>query len=308
MIENLIYKAIMADSLITDKLSLYNNEPAIFYQQSPNDKDEKWNNKMFPRITYNIDWQSNPERKTSGYMALDIECLNNSVYMPEDIAQPIVDCLSNLFITDDKCTYATIWIRTDAFEDAGMYGGKNSNEPKVIGITMTFEIVAFPKQLTFSPDPVLSMNNFIKEYFKDIVLIGYDDLPQLWKPAEDNVAIYCRLKSETTSARAEFSKSWFSTTISIHVFSSNPVTKQFYLRYLSRVLSLAKEVILDDKSPMFIKEISYDMTIEPLYDGQMMVVGDYVVLYIDPDWSAPPLNHAAFDTYDTVKIDFKKED
>lgn len=308
MIENLIYKAIMADSLITDKLSLYDNEPAIFYQQAPNDKDTKWESLMFPRIIYSIDWQSNPERKTSGYMVLDIECANNSSYMPEDIAQPIVDCLSNLFITDEECTYATIWVRTDAFETNGMYGGKNSTEPKVIGVTMIFEIVAFPKQLTFSPDPIVSINSFIKNYFKEAVVIGYDDLPQLWKPEGNNVAVYCRLKNETTSTRAEFSKSWFSVSISIHVFSPNPIAKQLYLRYLCRLLSLSKEVILDDNSPMFLKEVSYDMTIEPLYEGQMNVVGDYGVLYIDPSWNAPLLNHATFDTYKTLKIDFKKEE
>lgn len=309
MIENLIYKALIADSKITDMLSVYSKEPAIFYQQCPNDMDEKWDNHLvFPRIIYSIDWQANSERKTAGYMTLDIECLNNSRYFPEDIGQMVLNCISDLFMTDDSGTYAVVWSRTDGFENDGIYGGKNSNEPKVIGVTMIFDILAFPVQETFSPDPVLGLNNFIKKHIPDSVVIGHDSLDEFWKPTNEKIALYCRLTGEETAGRQQFSHTNICPTISIHLFATHPTIKQIYLRFLNRLLSLSQEVILDDNSPMFIKEVSYDMSIEPLYDGQMKVLAEYGVLYLDPDIFAPPLNHGVFKTYANLKIGFKNKE
>lgn len=310
MIENLIYEAIIADLSLTKNLALYEDKPAIFYQQSPDDMNEKWTTaKMFPRITYNVDWSANPERKSSGSMTVEILCLNETAVYPEDISENVLACLSNLFMTDDSGTYAVCWKTTDNFDiGGGVYGEKMKMEPKIIGVVIAFDILAFPSQITFSPDPIEGLNNFIKKCLPYSMIIGYDEIPRLWRPTDNQPAVYCRLSNETSIGRQSFSVTWLNPTINVHVFAPSASMKQKYLQYVYRLLSLDQEVILDDNSPMFIKKLNFNMSSEPLYDGQMTIIAEYGVLNIDPELDKPPLIHGNFSGYRDFTVDFKKEE
>lgn len=310
MIENLIYEAMIADLSITKNLALYEGKPAIFYQQAPSDMNDEWTTaKMFPRITYNVDWSLNPERKSSGSMTVEILCLNETAIYPEDISGDVLSCLSDLFMTDESGTYAVCWKSTDNFDiGGGVYGEQTRTEPKVIGVIISFDILAFPFQLVCSPDPIQGLNNFIKKCLPNSMIIGYDEIPRLWKPIDNKPAIYCRLSSETSIARQSFSVTWLSPTLNVHLFAPNSSMKQKYLQYIYHLLSLEQEVILDDTSPMFIKNITYNMSLEPLYEGQMTIIAEYGILYTDFEFDKSPLLHGNFSGYKNFTVDIKKEE
>ena len=51
----------------------YSGVPAVFHQRAPDDAAQGWKNgRQCPHLGYAVDWRTNPERKTSGTLAVNI--------------------------------------------------------------------------------------------------------------------------------------------------------------------------------------------------------------------------------------------
>ena len=170
MIETLFYNVLKQNKKLQQELACYKNEPAIFYQMLPHDKAENWK-QSFPRMVYNIEWRYHAERKTDGIMAVDIYCTNENKKAPEDIAKEVVAIFEGLFLTEKTDTYCAVWDRTDSFET-------EETEPVVFGARIYFDVYRFSKQEGVSPCPVWAMNQFIKEYQPNCILLGHDKVKE----------------------------------------------------------------------------------------------------------------------------------
>lgn len=283
--EALIKKALGSDPIIAPMLATWNGEPAVFYQTAPPDKDRGWSRIQYPRVDYAVDWTYNPERKADGACQINVWCLNNGeTAFPEDIGDAIRESLRDLFIIGaDGELYSLEWQRTDGFEAGGQ------NEPLTIGVTLSFDILAFPNQQTVSPDPVAGLNTYIKAIAPDVLVAGVDVFPELFRPLEDRPVVYVRLVGDISAMRNSYAVAWMDVSLAVHIFAPHPTMQKLAARQITNRIALDGECKLDDGSPMLIQRVAINTGANPLRQGQITISGRYGVLR-EPE-KAPLLNN-----------------
>lgn len=262
-LEDLIYSRLTGSQSLGSLLATYTQNPAIFFQTAPDDKATGWGKKkQYPRIDYVVDYQRNPERKTSGTLTLDIWATEEGT-QPEELDSIVRQLLCGVFLRPDNAPpYALAWARSDPFDQQKEGGGI------VIGLTMTFDVYAFPNQITTDPDPVLAINRYIKELVQSAVVIGSSDLQQTMKPTPEQPAFYFRLESIQTQ-RETNTVVWMDATLAGHVFAGGDETS--WLKTVVDALALDGEVTMLDTSPMFIRKLSADNALDALTAGQLRI-------------------------------------
>ena len=266
-LEDLIYNRLLASEDLTDKLAKFDNLPAIFYQAAPGDQNEGWKGKkQYPRIDFVVDMQANPERQSSGLMTLNIWC-NEAGDPPEDIEPEVRAALCDVFMQPaEQPPYCLAWVRSDSFElSANTIKGSHVN-----GITILFDVLAFPCQETIDPDPIMAMNEFIKEWEPAAVLIGRDKIPDYFTAGKDAPAFYFRLAT-LELAQETNTVAWMNGSIAGHIFAPTAEARLQWLKYLVDTLASQGEVIMLDTSPMFIRSIKADSAANYIIIGQLRI-------------------------------------
>lgn len=266
-LEDLIYNRLLASEDLTDKLAKFDNLPAIFYQAAPGDQNEGWKGKkQYPRIDFVVDMQANPERQSSGLMTLNIWC-NEAGDPPEDIEPEVRAALCDVFMQPaEQPPYCLAWVRSDSFElSANTIKGSHVN-----GITILFDVLAFPCQETIDPDPIMAMNEFIKEWEPAAVLIGRDKIPDYFTAGKYAPAFYFRLAT-LELAQETNTVVWMNGSIAGHIFAPTAETRLQWLKYLVDTLASQGEVTMLDTSPMFIRSIKADSAANYLIIGQLRI-------------------------------------
>lgn len=273
-LEDLIYKRITERTSITEKLARFGDVPAVFYQSAPGDQAEGWKSKkQYPRLDFVVDMQANPERQSSGLMALNIWC-NEAGVPPEDIEPEVRSTLCDVFMQPaEQPPYCLAWVRSDSFE-------MSSNTTKgthVTGITVIFDVLAFPNQETTDPDPVLAMNHFIKEWEPAAVVIGADAIADYFMASASSPAFYFRLANMDVY-RETNTVVWMNANIAGHVFAPTTAARLQWLKSLVDALAVRGEVTMLDTSPMFLKNIKADSAADYLTTGQLRMSVQFGIL------------------------------
>jgi hypothetical protein len=265
-IEELLYARMTTYPALIGKLAKYDDAPAVFYQIAPSDKAGGWNNKVqYPRIDVTVDMQANPERQSSGQAIINIWC-NETGMMPEEIEPDVRAALCGVFMTPEgEPPYCLAWQRTDAFEDSR---GEADQGNQVIGMTILFDIFAFPNQITSDPDPIMAMNRFMKELESGVTVIGHDTLTPYYEPQAAAPAFYFRIISMETSDETN-TVAWMNGTIAGHVFAPTAEARLRWIKYLIDTLALAGEITMLDNSPMMIRRLTADAGLDALSQGQI---------------------------------------
>ncbi|MEA4922155.1 MAG: hypothetical protein VB031_02170 [Eubacteriaceae bacterium] len=275
MIETTVLKALRQLN-IADSLAEYSNAKAIFYQAAPPDKDAGWSGSQYPRLDYNITWQYNPERKTAGTMAVNVWCLIETATPPEDIAIAIQDEIDATFFTDADGTYCATWARSDPFEITG-------TEPQMIGVTVYFDVWAFPAIGSIEPNPAAGFSAYVKAIYPDAKYIGVDTLAEIWKATDSSPAFYARMQGDTVQAKQT---TWACATITAnmmgHVIAPSQGAANNMIRGICQTLAIDGEISLPyartDWTPMIITQLAYSTSANPMQQGQITLKGDYRIL------------------------------
>lgn len=288
--EMLILDAIQGDRKVSEMLAKFDGHSAVFYQMAAPDTDRGWGPVQYPRLDFTVDWTYNPERQTDGACMINVWCLNNgSTSSPEDVGEAVRECLRDLFLTDDDgMIYALEWQRTDAFEAGGQDG-----QPLTIGVTLSFDILAFPTQITMEPDPVAGLCDYIKSIAPDVLVVGLDSLPTLCRPTNEHPIVYVRMSGDMSSMRNSWAVAWMDVTIPVHIFAPGANLRQIMSRSLCNTMALDGECKLRDGSPMLIRRVAISASANPLRQGQLTVTGRYGVLWQPPE--VTKLNHPHFE-------------
>lgn len=266
-LEDLIYNRLIASQDLTDKLAKFNKLPAIFYQAAPGDQEEGWKGKkQYPRIDFVVDMQANPERQSSGLMTLNIWC-DEAGTPPEEIEPEVRAVLCDVFMQPaEQPPYCLAWVRSDSFEvSSNTLKGSHVN-----GITILFDVLAFPCQETTDPDPIMAMNEFIKEWEPAAILIGRDKIQDYFTAANDRPAFYFRLATLETAEETN-TVVWMHGSIAGHIFAPTAEARLQWLKYLVDTLAYHGEVTMLDTSPMFIRSIKADSAANYLITGQLRI-------------------------------------
>ena len=281
--EEIIYKYLLESFSGENLLAEYVDKPAVFDTQAPNDMDENWNDAQYPRCIYQLDMQANPERKVSGQLYIDVMCENEiSSVQPEELEALVKSAVDGCFFSNHDLTISAQWQSSNPFAE---------KDNKLSGFTLVFDIMAYPIQTTESPDPILATNLWLKTIYQNAYVIGYDTLPETWKPTDENPALYCRLSKLGTSGRLKSSAAvtWIGADMQVYVMAPSEVIRSRINKSIIQLLINADKLILDDKSPMLIDSVSDNMAADPLREGQIQIKATYGVLN---DYTGTPLKHA----------------
>ena len=287
-VEALILEAIQEDKTLSAQLAQFDGQPAAFYQMAPPDTDPGWDAVQYPRIDFVVDWAYSPERQADGSCTINIWCLNNGQAYPDDVGVAVRECLRDTFMTDgDGEVYALEWQRTDAFEAGGQNG-----QPLTIGVTLTFDLLAFPSQITIEPDPVAGLCDYIKSKMPDSLVIGIDEMDRICRPTAERPILYVRMSGDSSAMRNSWAVAWMDVTLQIHIFAPGAHTRQLLSRTLCNALALDGECKLRDCSPMLFRRVVISASANPLRQGQLAVTGRYGVLWVPPE--TEPINNMNF--------------
>lgn len=271
-----VYRLLSENAALTENLAAFGQEPAVFYQSAPDDTDPMWGPKQCPRLVYTLEMQGDPERHTSGRLTVDILTDKNSCE-PEDLDQIIRCLLSGVFFTDaSKTTYAVLWDRSDLFDE--FEPGKGTTARGILGITAVFDVVEFPVQLTTDPDPVQAMHLWSKGSLNNVLVVGCDALPPVWKPTGEQAAIYWHLNSIGPAPMIDsWTVSWHGVQLAGHILADH-TQMQSIAKVIIDALQQAGEVLMADDSPMFVTRIVYSSGADPIKQGQITLSATYGTL------------------------------
>lgn len=306
MLDGLLIEQVRADEQLAGMLATFKKNPAFFYQKSPSDTAKGWKGGTnYPRADYTVDMRSDPERKKAGTLTINIWCSTQSAAMPEDIEARIVEIINGTFYTaNGSDTVCAVWSGSEAFDFEGK-GEGISREPEIFGVTVLFDLLAFPVQITTDPDPTEGLIAFTKRNFPAVTVISADKTAPIFKPTDEHPAIYWRFIGSTTAAQ-NFSVSWFNGAFAAHIIASTIAERNRWIKAITETMQAAGEVILPDGSPMFINRLEIRHDSDPLREGQLAVTGQYGVLTAKAKLPAQiPLNNAHFQQKTEVKFNGK---
>lgn len=283
-IRRLIHEQATSDTQMAGMLAAYHGSPAFFYQKAPSDSRPGWGNPRYPRVDFNVDMRSDHERKASGVLTVNIWCTTECPAVGEldpdrAIEARLLELLSGTFYTGtDRRTICAEWERSDEFVFEGGSNTQDNTTPEVYGLTMTFELMEFPEQISVTPDPVQGLNTWTKRHFPQMNVIAFDDLPPIWKPSDETPAIYWRFEGAASNNRQTYAVTWFTGTFSAHVIADSVPERNKWTKAIIEYAQIEGEVVLSDGSPLFINRLEVRHSADPLRDGQLGLTGQYGVL------------------------------
>lgn len=271
--ESIIYSYLCETMSEENLLTSYMEKPAVFNTKAPDDKDEGWDGEsQFPRVIFDLNMQADPERKISGQLIVDVMCENTQDSTSiETIETLIKGAVDGCFFSTTDMTISAQWDSNNDFDQ---------EDDDVIGTTMVFDILAYPSQLTESPDPVAATNLWVKTIYSDAVVIGRDELQPTWKSTDKSPAIYCSLFRLTDSVKipSNANVDWFDAELHINVMAPSENVRSSICKAITQLLRNATRIILDDGSPMLINKVTSNLSADPLRVGQIQINATYGVL------------------------------
>lgn len=276
ILEELIYKRFTESERLADMLAKFSGRPAVFSPAAPEDNQTGWEGKsQYPRLIYNFDLQANEERNSAGTLSVFAYCQNTQnaeEVTPEEIEPFVRDCLKDVLLKPaDGPIYAFAWARSDAFEI------EEKKNDLIIGTEIRFDILEYASQETTDPDPIIATSRYIKEMYPDCVVLGLDVVAEITKASKEKPVIYCRL---TNAELAEQTNTvvWLDGKIAVHILCPDSGVRLKMAMAIAQSLSLSGEIILVDKSPMFIRRLQIDNKSDYLKAGQIFITGRYGLL------------------------------
>lgn len=276
MFEELLYSHLIGCGDLTRFLTSYNDEPAVFNQKVPDDKDNLWDsNVQYGRAVFYVNMQSDAERKISGTVEIDVHLHDASKI--ETIAEMVKKCVDGYFFSGKSETVFAKWNSTRYVDVA---------DKKITVAAVLFTLIAFPNQLTGEPDPIKLVNEWTRELLPDVKLIGYDtDLPAVWKPTEDSPAVYWRKAKVYPCERipSVYAGDWYTAQMYAHIFTVDIDVSNALATMMCIKLNQRKILKFSDGTWM---RIDNNNQIQPGADelrvGQLSVESDYCVLRPKP--------------------------
>lgn len=267
VIEDLICNRLSEFAGLSEKLAVYDGKPAVFSRIVPEDTDEKWQGDSYPRILVELSQNEGMERQFEEGLKLQVICLKNQMANPKDFDEVIIQAADCCFFTKQEKTICSRWNRGEFSESGDTRTG-----------IYIFDIMTVQKQQSQLPDPVISLNEWLKASYPDAKIIGYDILDECWKASGDNPAIFGRLESIAGGSNGDtWEVTWIKAGIRLHIISDK-ISKSFLIRDISEKLLKKNKLIMNDGGPMFISKVNYNDTMNPLKNRQFFIECQYGVL------------------------------
>lgn len=270
-LEALIRKRLSTNSSLKERLAAYHGEPAIFFQEAPDDTAEGWGEAQYPRITFLMDTFADAEHGVTGGLSIDIAC-SEAGHAPEDIEPLVRESLAGVFFTpDDGRTFSAKWRGTDVFKTT-----VGEQEALILGMSVSFDVYEFPLMETSDPDPVAAINFYAQDWDKELVVIGRAELAEVFEPTRHSPAAYFRRVNPNIEKQTN-TVVWLTADLVLHLFAPTLRDRKEWLEQFAQSLALDGEVTMLDGSPMFIRSLKGDTKADEV-TGQLTISVRYGLL------------------------------
>lgn len=274
-LEQLIYRRFSDDDSLKKLLAKYHGKPAVFASFPPDVEMDWGGESQYPRLVFTYDLQADGERKSAGTLSVTLLCQNTEnagAVRPEQIEPVIKECLRDVLLKAGEGTlYAFAWARTDGFD---MTDGGNR---MLTGCDIRFDILEYTSQETTDPDPVMAINKYVKELYPESIVIGLDRMEEITVASSEKPVVYCSLTTLTKSEETNM-VAWMDGVIAVHILCPETERRVKMASAIANKMSLDGEIIMLDKSPMYINRLQADFKSDYLKDGQIFVTGHYGLL------------------------------
>jgi len=269
MIEQALLTHLSAQTELTDFLTTYADEPAVFNQEAPADSDAGWaSGPQYGRIVFSVDIQGDPARTLGGLLSVDIMCKEDEQY-PEDIEPIVRKLIHGYFFSSGTFTVAAQFKNSNYFTQPTDH---------VTGCTVSFDLLAFPVLTTNGLNAIARLNEWTSE-IGGLYVINHDELPApAWKPGPGESAVYWRCLHVGPSGRIRdrYATIWRTATIKGHIFSEDLATANDVAEEIIFRLYADKRILKTGESPIMVDDRNtLDNGADPLKTGQVTVEATY---------------------------------
>ena len=262
-LEGLIYKRLVADVIITSQLAEWGDAPAVFMTEAPSDTSPGWNGEInFPRIVCSLDMTASTERKCQGTLTVYVDMKNDFDSNYSDLIAAVKNRLLNIMLTPEgESPYLFAWNRTEAYQLEGKDTGTSM---------LMFDVLEYPEQITGDPDPVAAMNGYLKKICPEAKILHYDRLPEIYEL--EGPVFYVRSESESVDeSTSTYAVIWIEGNLSVHIFHPNQLIRNMTARMITEEAGIDDEIMMTDKSPMFIRSCTFNSISDWLRTGQLSI-------------------------------------
>jgi len=288
--EGLLENQIFEDFELSGMLASFQGKPAFFCKKIPDETDPGW---LYPYVVYDMNMREDPARNRSGTLLLHIYCSDESGCFDEEsilelkeLESALITVISGTIYTPEtqKTSICAVWNHSEAFEcEPALLAESDEYTAPVWGLKMSFDLMSFPVQMTADPDPVRAINEWTKSIFDSAGIIAYDTLPEVWKPTNNQPALYWRLNSIVASDDQSNTTIWFDCKITGHVITGNVTDRTAWLKTLAEELNVSGELPLTEDSNFVVKRVTIKPGADPFQKGQIIVKGRYGFLRKTPE-------------------------
>ena len=164
------------------------------------------------------------------------------------------------------------------------------SEPVVFGVRIYFDVYHFSKQEGVSPCPVWAMNQFIKEYQPNCILLGHDKVSEKLYATAKNPIVFVK-KESSKNSKTSYAMAWMKSTLHLSVVSSDIEDTRKWITAIYRDIAIEGETVMQNGSPFLVTNLQENVANAP-FMGQIMVTGQYGILRKEKE--KIKLNHAIF--------------
>ncbi len=279
-LDQMLFERLTTDAGLSALIARYDNRPAVFYQQAAPANDGKWGAPQYPRIDFTIGLQEDPARNTSGILTIHVWCDFANDVEPETIEMQLRRILHAVFVRAEDDTYCIAWLRSDAWQ----VRNQADETLETTGITLTFDLIAFPAQVTTTPDPIKALNEWTKELLPQATVIGLDTFDGWIEPSRNQPVVYWRIASQGMHQQ-KHAMTWMDALIEGHVYARNAPDRLAVLSQINTTASQINHVPMEDGSPLFLYNLTMMPQMNYLRQGQIAARARYGILR---DWYANP--------------------
>lgn len=266
--EELLYQRLTTYEPVAGLLTKYAGKPAVFYLEAPDDTDIGWMGEPYPRVCYTFDMRANQEQKSVGSLMVKLYCQKLSL-PPERIEPELRQCLRDMLLKPDgESPSCFSWVGSSPFD---------IDEKGVTGSEIIFNILEYPCQETTNPDPVEAMNQYIKRFYPEACVLWFDEVEPIAITDPCSPVFYCRLEN-VEKDRENNTVVWMNGKIAVYLLCPDVGRRIKMMTALANRLSLDGEVLMFDRSPMFVKQLQINHQADYLTAGQLTVTVNYGLL------------------------------
>lgn len=231
-------------ALLAKQMTSMGIEPAIYYSKAPADVDLQEGN--YPQIVFGVDKFTDAIHGVAGLLTVDIICSQDTTE-PETIERLVRESLEGVFFAppDDEI-FLLKWSKSEVFNEPA-----SERIPMIIGATLTFEMYAFPNQITSTPDPILALQEWTANL--DVIVIGHSDFGESFIPSRDKPAFYFSMQEERFIEQTH-TTIWLDGLIRCHVFAPDVHSRREWLTLFRQEILFCTHVFLADGSPMRLQD------------------------------------------------------